>query len=630
MIAGFCHGQVPEPDWRAIGQALSGMQSRMVNWRSGKVARLASLQPSAYSAKSFSAASSQCQSVFYGWLDNRADLQNALGLGDAPDDVIYAAALQRWGNSTDHHVIGSYCAITALPDGRLRLVRSPWSAPPLHFIDTDKRTCASSVLRVLFAAGHPREVDYDHVTDQLLQDHHDGESRGWYCGVGRVPLGTCILLGPGTIDERRYYDPCAIPALHFANDEDYLAAAQALIDEAATVALAGCERPGLMLSGGLDSAIVAEALLRKLPEERRLPSFTFGPEAAWDGTAPPYRYGDEREFVRAFAAKHPRLEPHFPDSLGHDFDYRLRELFAACDTPTANVANVGIMHGVWQAAKSAGCDCLLNAELGNFTISNEAPWYSVEYFLRGRWGALRRALDTRPGDSRPLWRKFLALSILPLVPAPVRQAIRLLVNPQTGDLVPLLSMLNLAAKRDHLKRRKSAPLMYAHRPPKSRKEWIMRAWHSADSGEDLDLGFERLYGMRRRDVSAYRPLIEFCMGLPTAQFVGQGLNRRLARRLAEGHMPEAQRLNPLYGAHHPDWHVRLGRRRNELTEYAERMRSHPFLGQAVDIDRMQRLLKDWPEITPHDHAEALPRSFALTRALTAAAFIGYAEGRNEL
>lgn len=622
MIAGICAGSAPF-ERGALGAALAGTSPSPVAWRVEQSAELAELSHRSGPPVSTTA--------LYGSIDNRAELTRELELSaDSPAALVYDAAVRTWGSAADHRVIGSYCAITALPGGRLRLARSPWTAPPLHFVADGARRLASSVLRVLFAAGHPREVDYDHVADQLLQDHHDGEPVGWYRGIGRVPLGCTVEIDGQGAKLDRYYDPCAIKPVRFANDADYVEAARELLDRAAAAALAESASPGLMLSGGLDSPLVAEALLRQMPQAARLPSFTFGPLPEWDGIIAAHQFGEEREFVRGFAEMHPRLDPHFPSSQGHDFDYRLRELLAACDAPTANVANVGIYHGAWEAAREAGCDTMLTADLGNFTYSNSAPWYPVEYLVRGQWGKLARALAGYTSDPRPLWRKIAALAVLPLLPGALSDRIRDLAHRGTGDRVGLISMLTPTARAAHRRRRQARPLLEGARGPRSRNEWIMRAWHSADSGEDLDLGFERLYGIRRRDVTAWRPLVEFCLGLPTEQFVRGAKHRRLALRLAEGRMPEAQRLNPRYGMHHPDWHLRLGRRRAELAAYAERMRAHPFLGTAIDIERIEALLADWPAQTPLDPVEALPRWIGITRAITAAAFIGYAEGRNDL
>ena len=606
-----------------MGSALAGSLPASPRWQLAQQAALLDLESST--------AAGPAPTVLYGWLDNAEEVAAALGLpAQLPPAELYHRAWQAWGEAVDQQIIGSYCTITALPEGGLRLVRSPWTAPPLHYVRGPRLVGASSVIRALFAAGHPREVDYDYLADQLLLDHHNGEPRGWYRAMGRVPLGCRVTLGEAGADLTRYYDPAAIAQVRFDRDEDYLAAARELLDRAAAIALSHARRPGLMLSGGLDSALAGEALVRHLPDGARLPAFTCGPREDWDGRIDPLWMGDERSYVRAFAAMHPRIEAHFPSSHGHDFDYRLRELYAACDVPTANIANVGLFHGGWEAARAAGCDVLLNADHGNFTISIEGAWYPTEFLRRGRLIALAEAVRGETTDRRPFWRKLLATAGLPLLPDAWRDAVRGWINPLYRDRAGLYSLLTPAAREAHARRRSVRPLSTGYRRPRSRREWIMRAWHSADSGEDLELGFERLYGIRRRDVTAWRPLIEFCMGLPTDQFVRGREHRRLARRLATGRLPEAQRTEDRIGIHFADWHLRMGERRAELIDYAERMRDHPALAGMMDIDRMVALLRDWPEEAPLGGHEIMPRWFAVTRAMTAAAFVGYAEGRNDL
>ena len=164
-----------------MGSALAGPSRNFPRWHPAGETHLLDLEAAS--------AAGAAPTVLYGWLDNAAEIVAALGLAAQPAPAeLYHRAWQAWGDGADQRIVGSYCAITALPGGRLRLVRSPWTAPPLHYVHGPGLVGASSVMRALFAAGHPRRIDYDYLADQLLLDHHDGEPRGWYQAMGRVPL----------------------------------------------------------------------------------------------------------------------------------------------------------------------------------------------------------------------------------------------------------------------------------------------------------------------------------------------------------------------------------------------------------------------------------------------------------
>ncbi|MBX7494715.1 hypothetical protein K3172_02460 [Qipengyuania sp. 6B39] len=571
--------------------------------------------------------------LLLGRIDNFETAREQLCLGrEVAPAALYHAAVQCWGDEADKRLIGHYSAVTILGPRRLRLVRSPWTAPPLHFVARDSGIVASPILNALFATGVEREIDYEHLADQLAFDHHDLEPRGWFRGIGRVPLGTRIFVEGDRISLDRYYDPVAIPEVRFAKDDDYVAAARELLDEAARHALAGARRPAVMLSGGLDSPIVADALLRAMPGDAPLPSYTHGPIEGWDGISPPGSFGDDRPFVREFARLHPRLLPRFPDPAPAEHDYRLRELLDYTASPTANIANIGFFHNLLEAAAGDGCDTVLTGMLGNFTISLDGRWAAPEYArkmrVRALWALVSRQAD---GDSRSAFRRLLAEGILPNLPLPLQTRVRSLVHPALYGSIPPYALLTDAAKSAWSARSRTIAGEEIGDPAaieRSREEAIRGMWASADSGEDLDLGLERMHRITFRDVTAYRPLIEFCHGLPTDQLVRNGVSRYLARRMAKGIMPEDQRRNTSMGRHNADWHTRISTRREELARAAERIALHPQLGQIVDVPRMVALLQEWPDRTPVDPGEELPRALGLTRALTAATFVAHSERRN--
>jgi asparagine synthase (glutamine-hydrolysing) len=155
----------------------------------------------------------------------------------------------------------------------------------------------------------------------------------------------------------------------------------------------------------------------------------------------------------------------------------------------------------------------------------------------------------------------------------------------------------------------------------------------AEDGQDtaeLTEGFARLYGIPRRDPTAYRPLVEFCFGLPTGLYRRNGIDRWLARAMGEGRLPEVQRHNRDQGSHEVDWHLRLGRARADLLDEVTRMEADPDIARVVDLARMRDLLEHFPEHSSWEVAVRGPYSNALRQGISAGRFIAYAKGRNDI
>lgn len=566
--------------------------------------------------------------LFHGRIDNAEELANRLALPDCDPARLFGAAVERWGIGADREIIGNYCAIVATRD-EVRLSRSPWDAPPLHYCQFDGQAVAASVPRVLLAAGLPDRLDRVRLADNLYFNLLD-RSRGWYEGSGRVPYGTVVTLHRDStrrIDD--FYDPRALPKVRLPRDEDYVEAAEELLAKATRAALTGAKRPGVMLSGGLDSPLVAAEALRQLPGGTVLPSFTFAPCEQWRDDLPPSLMGDERPFVRAFAAMYPRLEPHFTQNPGMEFDSHWNELFAAIGGAPNHLCNFYVYHGVWQGARDADCDLLLTADFGNQTYSNDARWAFVEYLLTGKWRQLWLALRERPGDNRPMLQRLAAMSLLRILPLPVRRAVRRKRHPRRADINELISMLVEAERGPARSRAEATGALIEHEHAFSQADSVALEYYWRDSeGAEVQQGFEQVYGLRQADVPAWRPLAEFCAGLPTRQFLHNGETRWLARRMAVGKLPEAQRTNRRHGSHNVDWHERMTPRLAEFRAEVERIGGIAELAGLVDPQRMRRVLDEWPERPSQAPEDWMAQSAGLTRGLLTARFIDYVQGRN--
>ena len=268
--------------------------------------------------------------------------------------------------------------------------------------------------------------------DALLCMELPDPNNSMFEGVRTVPTGTVALIGRGNCSQVSWYDPLAIPSIRFSRDEDYVEAANALLAEAVGKAMAGAQKPGMTLSGGLDSSLVCAEALRQLPSGKRLTSFTFEPIAEWKGQVAAHNFGNDRPYVEAFAAMHPNLDPVFVDNRGIDFEDRAEQVFLACDAGYPSRVLGSVYHGPLDAARKHGCDWLLFASLGNATISCDAPWAYAEFFRQGQWRQLWQLAANRLNDPRPMWRRIASHGAMPNIPSPMQNIIRRLMRTGQG------------------------------------------------------------------------------------------------------------------------------------------------------------------------------------------------------
>ena len=573
--------------------------------------------------------------LFHGHLDNSAAIAAELGLPDpAPGDAqalaaLYAAALLQWGPRTDQLLIGEYAAAALNETAQhLRLSRSPLRAPPLHYHANAERIIAASVARAIFACGVEQQLDDDKLAD-MAGFNASNEAQSWFRGVNRVPLGSTVEFTPADARTQRYYDIGALQPLPQMSVADSVAQAQALLAEGTRAALAGSKRPAVMLSGGLDSSLVAVKALEVMPSEAPLNAYTFVPEAGWGDYRFRGKFADEGPFVAAFCQLHPRIVSHFYDNAGRGLDTRLTDLFFAIGGAPQGLANLTPYHALWEAARADGCDRVLLGEFGNLTASADGSWAYSEYLITLRWRQLYSALRNAPEDDRSLLRRFMALAVGPFLPDLLWhwQRERRGFNNLYHAASPLRR--SYGERSGAAARSRAAQLPNARFPRRDRlgelKEVHTNAWGEFS---DIYAGFTQIHGLEQRDPTAYRPFFEFCAGLPSDRFLRDGRERWLAREMLRGQMPEDQRLTNRTGRHGADWHVKLSRQREQLLREVERFAKVPRLAEMLDLDRARAALEDWPETGEMSDEQRMLCEVALPRTIMAARFINYVEGRN--
>lgn len=569
--------------------------------------------------------------MFAGHIDNREEVQQALGRAYADDAALYAAAYDAWGGAADLRLIGQFASIMVLPEAKgLRLCRSPLRAPPLHYYRDADRIIAGSTARVVFATGEvPQEVDEQKIADSLFLNYCEAE-RGWFKGVGRLPTGTRCVITADAVHSTRYYNLLALPDVRFRSDDDYVEAANALFTQATQAALSGRVRPAVSLSGGYDSQAVAAFAMAARPDQPLL-GLTGVPEPEWDGRVSARRFGDERPHVTALAAMYPQLATEWVDAAGLSFDHQAQAMFLLSGTAPRNAMNLHWIHALHARAKQRGCDVLLTGALGNATFSFAGDGMVADLFRKGRLvKAVQEVWASGPAAAFP--RSFVSQAIMPNLPRRVWMAVHRVVHGKSDDPFKTWCPMHPDWAVEMRVAERAADMGYDqhYQPFTSTREWRAQVLGNAmNEGGDIEQAFELLHGMPVRDPTAYRPLVEFCTAIPDDQYQRKGKRRWLAKRMLQGKVPDMVLRETRRGLQAADWHLRIGREREQLIGEIDRLAGDAVMAKRLDLPSLKAALEDWPKETPLTSETTSRIMLAVSRGLTTARFIRFVEGRND-
>ncbi|MEO5705630.1 MAG: asparagine synthetase B family protein [Alteraurantiacibacter sp.] len=580
--------------------------------------------------------------VLLGHIDNRAELLRNLPANQSDqvdpacdDAALYGHCHAAWGVEAERRIVGQYAAIVWLPGQQVvHAARSPIQAPALHVWRDAERLIIATTARALFATGEvERRVDEQKLADSLYLNYMDGE-RGWFAGVERLPIGCRARFTPDKVAIDRWYDPADLPDVRLSQDEDYVEAANALFEDGTRAALNGFSRPAVSVSGGFDSQAVAASAMGVLGPDVPLHGFTSVPEDGWDGRTHPGRFGDEREHVAALAAMYPSFVSHLVDAAGLPFDHQLDAMFLLAGAPPRNAMNLHWIHEVRRQARAAGCDVVLTGAMGNATFSFDGNGYLPTLLRQGHWRTLVREvrpLAARLGVSVP--RALVSHALLPHLPYGPYAAIMRWRHGAVPKEEQAWCPMNpdYAAEMHVAERAADMGFDAQFRAKTTTRDYRAGMLRGAiNEGGDIQAAFAHIWGIPSRDPTSYRPLVEYCLGIPDDQYWRNGTRRWLARRMFAGRLPAMVLDERRRGVQGADWHLRLGRQREALAAEIDRLATDPAMAHRFNLRRMRKLLDNWPAETPIEDAEAgQGLQMALTRAIATARYIRYVEGRND-
>jgi asparagine synthase (glutamine-hydrolysing) len=567
-------------------------------------------------------------------LDNRDELIKALKIAPAHacslcDAAILLVAIERWDEACLDHLVGDYAF--ALWNGvrrRLLLARDPLGRRPLHYHRNNEFFAFASMPKGLHALAEvPYAPDEERIADFLVLMPESGP-RSFFRGIERVESGHVVIVTANELKVRRYWQPSR-RRITFRRPEDYSEALRDHLDQAVRCRLRGSEDVGSHLSGGFDSAAVAATAARLLaPSDRRVIAFTAVPREGYGDPAPRNRIVDEGPYAAATAALYPNMEHVLSRSDARSPLDDLDRSFFLFDRPVLNICNNVWINSICDAAQERKLTVLLGGDAGNFGISYSGLELLPELLRTGRWLRWWREARALVAPGRMRWRGVLANTFGPWCPASIWVWLNRITNGYayevsnyTGIHPHRLAELNLAA------RAKAHNLDIVYRPWKD--GFAFRLW--ALQRFDLSNYYKGILGgwkIDYRDPTADIRLLEFCLAVPTEQYLRDGMQRSLARRALADRVPKVVLEEPRKGLQAADWHERLTAVRDRVGCELTRLDACPAAAKALDLPRLHRLVENWPSGGWERDEVSMPYRALLLRSLSTGHFLRRATGGN--
>jgi asparagine synthase (glutamine-hydrolysing) len=527
-------------------------------------------------------------------LDNREDIIAALQIptdraATLCDAAVLLAAIERWNESWIDRLVGDYAfGIWDMARRELLLARDPLGQRPLHYHRGKRFVAFATMPRGLHGLVEvPRDPDEETVAGFLAFRPHIG-SESFFRGIERVEPGHVVTVTVTGVTARQYWNP-GRSRIRFSRPEEYIDAARHLLDEAVRCRLRGVRQVGAHLSGGFDSGGVAATAARVLaPANGRVIAFTAAPRKGYRSPAPRNRIIDETPYAAATASMYGNMDHVVVRSNGRTPLDDLDRSFLLFDRPVVNLCNLVWMNNMLDSMRDRNLTVAIRGDLGNFGLSHDGMELLPELIRHGhwlRWWREGRALVTRGGMR---WRGVLANTFGAWCPQPLWGCLRKITSASLGDVLGHTAIHPRRLAELHIPSRAKTD-----RPWKDGAElrvWVLRYMDPGIYNKGVLGGWQ----IDERDPTADVRLLEFCLGLPTEQFLEDGQRRRLARRVLSDRLPRLVLDETRRGLQAADWHEGLTAARDRIADELDRLGACGLARTAIDLPRLHRLVQNWP------------------------------------
>jgi asparagine synthase (glutamine-hydrolysing) len=482
-------------------------------------------------------------------IDNRDEILEELAVPPAQwatlaDSEVLHSAYRRWEEDCVQRVYGDYAfAAWHRDSGKVVAAVDHNASVRLYYTQCDgsKLMLATQLGALLAHPQIPRDLNLKALGLLAAPKIEAGSTPFQHIRV--LPGGHLLRYRQRTLEIRRWWQPDPTVRKSYRDPRDYVHAAQQAFEQAVRVRLRTVGPVAALMSGGLDSTLVAATAAQQLKEcGQTMTAYLSVPEpglacetrTGWEVDDSPYaedvaRLHDNLRLVKITPGRNGTLEI-------------VPGTHASSRTPVRNGANQIWLLKACLASQAAGVRVMLNGGKGNATISQSGDGFLRDLILRLKWGEVIRQANARAKTAgENAWRAIAR----EMLGDKGRRALQLL-----GLLPKQPKRFGAALFTAEFRAAHTASLETFAQPLSTRQGQVnfmmgpSKQW-AADAMAQ--------WGIEMRDPTGDRRLIECLLGFPLAAFSLAGWPRGLAREMGRDRIPDTVRLRRTRGEQVPEF-----------------------------------------------------------------------------
>lgn len=493
-------------------------------------------------------------------IDNRNELLEKLQLNknevnDFTDTEYILMAYKKWGQDCCNYLLGDFSfVIYDEKEKEIFCARDQIGRRTLYYYCNEDIfsfcTLSEPLIKVL---GDKPKLNERWITDFLALTgglHVCEDEETVYQDIKQVQAAHNLIVGLNKFEKREYWNPIGLKELKLNTDKEYIDEFMKIYTEAINCRLRGLGDMGLFVSGGLDSSSIAAISSKLLKKQRRkLKTFTSVPIDEFIDYKEQYYINDEGDYVKQLSESLGNIEVNLFNAEGKNAVNVIDESINIFEQPYKIIENSHWQNSMAEFAAKNNCKVVMKGQYGNVTISyGDFFTHAKTLFRQCKIIELFKEINNACEMHKIPRRKFTKAVFKTFLPYSIRKK-KFIDNHSDYDRFensPINEeLINKYCVNDRFdKLGLNMPVSKVKDLKEAKKSMTNNYVNSHVFCISTKISLEN--GIIFRDPTADIRIIEFCLKLPTEQFVKGGIDRRLIRNAMEGLLPENIRMNIKY------------------------------------------------------------------------------------